>query len=607
MEKLGRISKAALLALTLTVAALMANTQLVQAQATTPTPSEWIKLITTTPDGAYRHMQGITNHPWVCSPSCNPERTGYTDGPGPSSGHVLWRANVPLHNWGFGVVANGTVYTLSMDQNTLFALDAYTGEEIWHYSLPITEEMPARYSIFGPWRNDNWIHIVKNQVLAGYGNDNKTIMVGAPTGTLEWLSPEGRVALVCPPGTVFDRGYAVYLTFWETQRTICYELLYDEQIKMTKRWDSTNVSDRLSYFEGKVYGVVHNSKWASCVDARTGNLIWNYTTPDPEREFYQHAVISDGKVYLPMSYTNKVVVLDAETGTFLWDLVIEDADYFNYVAVSHDKLYISGGTECRIYCVSASNGTLLWKFDTAGPTEYYYPIIAQDKVYVASAAAPFTGFPMPGTYPGYVYCLDAMTGELIWEYLTPQAVVNSWIADGNLYASTPFGYLWCWGKGPTEMTVATTSQSVASGQSIVIYGRLQDISPFSQQNPELQSPWVASVPVVLSYVDLATGTWTDFATVTTSSDGTFIYGWTPSSEGAYAIVARFEGNDAYYWSSAKTTIQVSPASPQSATAEQVQSAVDAMQPIVTALVALVVIAIVIGVVNLAIMFRKMRK
>ncbi len=547
------------IASTTLVLVLLSSAVVAQSSQGTPTPENWINLITQTPGGAWRPTSGATEYPWVCSPSGNPERTGYTDSPGPLSNHTLWRANIPLHNWAFGVVANGTVYTLSMDQNALFALDSNTGQELWHYSLPITEETPASYSIFGPWRNDNWIQLVKNQILAGKGDENKTMMIGTQSGDLEWISPAGRVALVSPPGTVFDKTYAVFLTFWDEQRTICYELRYDEQIKMTKIWESSSVSDRLSYYEGKIYGVVHGSKWVSCADAATGDLIWNYTTPDPEREFYQHAVIADGKAYFPMSYANKVVVLDANTGTFLWDLVIDDADYFNYVAVANGRLYISGGTESKVYCVNATDGTQLWEFQTGGAPEYYYPIIAQDKVYFTSAAEPFTGFPMPGTYSGYVYCLDAMTGDLIWKYLTPEATVNGWIADGKMYSSTPFGYLWCWGAGPTTTDISLTSSSITSGESVVISGSVTDMSPFSQQHPDLQSPVVAGVPVVLSYVN--DGTWADFATVNTDSTGTFMYTWTPSSEGTYKVVARFEGNDAYYWSSAQKTIQVSQAPP----------------------------------------------
>ncbi len=605
MEKNKQYSVTTFLAfvLILSMFAFMAYPSSVQAQ-TTSTPEEWITKITQTPDGAWRPTSDTTEYPWECSPAGNPERTGYTDSPGPLSDHVLWRADIPIHNWAFGLVANGTVYTLSMDQGALFALDAHTGEKLWQYSLDVTEETPTSYSIFGPWRNDNWIHVVKNHILAGKGDENKTMMIGTRSEDLAWVSPEGRVGAVSPPGTVFEKGYGVFLTFWEERRTICYELRYDEQVSMTKKWESTDISGRLSVHDGILYGAAHRSTWISAVDATTGELIWNFTTPYPELEFYQHGVIADGKAYFPMSYANKIVVLDAKDGTFLWDLSIDGCDYMNYIAAAHGRLYISGGTEQKVYCVSATDGSMIWEFETAGPPEYYYPIIAQDKVYFTSAAQSFEGYPMPGTYSGYVYCVDAMTGDLVWEYLTPQATVNSWIADGNLYTSTPFGHLWCFGSGPTTTDLSVTSSQPTIDDDVTIYGSVTDMSTFSQEHPDLQSPLVAGVPVVLSYV--TDGTWTDFATVNTDSAGTFTYTWTPTSEGTYKVAARFEGNDSYHWSSAQEVVQVGPASssgetdltPLEDSVSMVEEGISNLTTYILVILALVIIAIVIAVYSL---------
>ena len=81
-----------------------------------------------------------------------------------------------------------------------------------------------------------------------------------------------------------------------------------------------------------------------------------------------------------------------------------------------------------------------------------------------------------------------------------------------------------------------------------------DVSPFSQQYPDEQSPLVSGAQVILSYVK--DGTWTDFATTTTASDGSFMQTWTPPGEGAYKIVARFEGTNDYKWSSGQAVLQV---------------------------------------------------
>jgi hypothetical protein len=55
------------------------------------------------------------------------------------------------------------------------------------------------------------------------------------------------------------------------------------------------------------------------------------------------------------------------------------------------------------------------------------------------------------------------------------------------------------------------------------------------------------------------GNWVEFATVSTNSNGEFTQEWTPPDEGVYKIMARFEGDSNYEWSTSETTIQVTSA------------------------------------------------
>jgi len=57
------------------------------------------------------------------------------------------------------------------------------------------------------------------------------------------------------------------------------------------------------------------------------------------------------------------------------------------------------------------------------------------------------------------------------------------------------------------------------------------------------------------------GTWVDLATVTTNSNGDFTCEWTAPDEGVYQIMARFEGDDSYGWSTSEITIQTTSAPP----------------------------------------------
>ncbi|MEM2912591.1 MAG: Ig-like domain-containing protein, partial [Candidatus Bathyarchaeia archaeon] len=101
--------------------------------------------------------------------------------------------------------------------------------------------------------------------------------------------------------------------------------------------------------------------------------------------------------------------------------------------------------------------------------------------------------------------------------------------------------------------------------------------------------------------------------VTNGFYGTFSHAWTPPEEGTYTIIAVFRGDESYGSSSAATGLLVTAAPPEPptpATAEQagtLQSIIESQQPLITALIVLVAIAIVIGVVNIVIIIKKMRK
>ena len=168
------------------------------------------------------------------------------------------------------------------------------------------------------------------------------------------------------------------------------------------------------------------------------------------------------------------------------------------------------------------------------------PAVADGKVYIGSTDT-------------HVYCFNAKTGEIIWKYRTDGELrgFGIAIADGRAYVPSRNGYIYCFGRGPTLTSLLTTESSLALGGSTIIYGSLTDQSPANRGVP------VVGVPIILSYV--REGAWTDFAKVTTIHDGTFTREWTPPAAGLYKVVARFEGNNSYEWSSSEAILRVIPA------------------------------------------------
>lgn len=75
-----------------------------------------------------------------------------------------------------------------------------------------------------------------------------------------------------------------------------------------------------------------------------------------------------------------------------------------------------GGRKGRSFYAISSNGTLLWNFTTDEPTSVYLDEGVTTMATVADVNKDNQFEVIFGTYDGYLYCLNAATGELVWRY-----------------------------------------------------------------------------------------------------------------------------------------------------------------------------------------------
>lgn len=73
-----------------------------------------------------------------------------------------------------------------------------------------------------------------------------------------------------------------------------------------------------------------------------------------------------------------------------------------HVVVKGDRAYFGSSSDDKVYCLDASTGQIVWEFFTEGPVRLA-PSLVGDKVYV-------------GSDDGVVYCLDSESGKLVWKY-----------------------------------------------------------------------------------------------------------------------------------------------------------------------------------------------
>jgi len=175
---------------------------------------------------------------------------------------------------------------------------------------------------------------------------------------------------------------------------------------------------------GKVY-VGSTNKNVSCLDAETGEFIWNFTTG---LRIQSTPAVCDGYVYVG-SDDERMYCLNANTGAVKWI-------HPTYGKVRSSPCVVNGyvyfGSEDKnIYCLKAPNGVIKWKKPLDQRVEYSSPAFYNNSVYITS-------------YSGSIYRFNATTGDLIWHKSHGANIIHSpTIYDGMIYFAGLDYRIWC--------------------------------------------------------------------------------------------------------------------------------------------------------------------
>ena len=270
--------------------------------------------------------------------------------------------------------------------------------------------------------------------------------------------------------------------------------------------------------------------------------------------------------------------------------------------VAYGNLYWAGYTG-QLYCFDDTTGVQKFTFgngDTpdnttnagTGTPYGYYPIfinaIADGMVYLSSTEHS----PNSPLYQNYdERCINATTGKQIWAipcfgnlmYSAYTPIASGYMVEDNTYSQS----IYCFGQGPSALTVTAPDNAATLGSAVVIRGTVTDISAGTKQTQQAadfpngvpcvsdvsQGDWmqyvyeqqakpnnVLGVPVTLSVID-SNGNSRVIGNTTTDSSGMFTYAWTPDITGSYTVTASFAGSGAYFPSSSETSFYVQNAAP----------------------------------------------
>ncbi|MCW3984197.1 MAG: carboxypeptidase-like regulatory domain-containing protein [Candidatus Bathyarchaeota archaeon] len=278
-------------------------------------------------------------------------------------------------------------------------------------------------------------------------------------------------------------------------------------------------------------------------------------------------------------------------GSYLWATEPEHyLDLYGAGAGEHTwyfaygKLY-SVGLAGILYAYNLQTGKTDWTYTLKDP--YTEPVtgenwwgwishIAAGKVYIGtlehSANSPM---PRGGPYA----CVNATDGSEIFR-VNGMMRLTRWGGNPVMGDSIIAGYdtydlqIYAMGKGPSKITVSAPNLGAAQGQSVLISGRVTDISPgttdprIAMRFPngvaavsdasqgqymlyvykQFECPTDATgVPVSLAVID-ANGNYREIGTTTSDVTGFYSFSWMPDIPGKYTVIATFAGSKAYYGS-----------------------------------------------------------
>ena len=343
----------------------------------------------------------------------DPAHTGQTTSTGPSEPVELWRFPVGDSVVTSAAVVNGVVYVEGNDN--IYALDAYTGAELWSYPMTYHEmySSPA---------------VSEDVLFAGVAG--KLLALDASSGTEVWSypteNPKDRV--ISSPAVVDGVVYVGY-----PEGTL-YALNASTGSKI---WDYTTkdmgngvaIQSSPAVVDGVVYfGSLDHNIYA--LKASTGEKIWNHTV---RLSVSSAPAVSGGVVYVS-SHFGYLYVLKAASGEELWHFTVSDnvqslEDYSPTVAGG--VVYVRSSDNGELYALDASNGDLKWENRDHGP------------LYVRGSSAAIVG---DVVYSG-TSALNASTGEELWQFPTNDTIYASpAVSNGVLYIASTDGYFYAIGE-----------------------------------------------------------------------------------------------------------------------------------------------------------------
>ena len=266
--------------------------------------------------------------------------------------------------WSSGVVQDSVLYTGTM-QGEIIAIDAVSGDYIWHFEPSIGEESDRAF--YGD-------PIIVDDLIYAAGYDGYLYTISKSDGSL-WEQPipigENKDSVV---GGV-EYGEGILLVGSSDGSIYGFDIEDNSNIWSfetgSKIWTKPLISDGQVFF-----GSLDKNFYA--LDVTDGSLNWSFETGG--------AIITSpskvGDTVLFGSFDGVFYALQAESGNELWSFTDAEGWYWGKPVTTETHVY-APSLDGNLYAIDIDSGRLTWKVETDGPI-IGSPLILDDWVIFGS-------------------------------------------------------------------------------------------------------------------------------------------------------------------------------------------------------------------------------
>ncbi len=372
----------------------------------------------------------------------NDLHNGYSESPAPLDNTIFWTAPVTgtEHEFPTPVVVDGLVYyPQNVGGDTLFALDAATGEVEWIFT--------------GIGSTDDAVTVKDGRL---YVASDSIYCLNALTGMKVWsfgkADQDGGTPVVSD-GKVYCARYPINTN---TSWVYCLEADTGSEIWEQNLYGQTGSC--MTYWNGVVLVPTHRAVGPEdgslyALSGETGDIIWQ--NEDEAVGYWDSSPnIVDGIIYIGGEYLRAI---DANSGETIW------AAIFNSItatpAYHTGNIYVgdTGFTDSQFTSVNSLTGVFNWMQDYR---IHGSPGIADGMVFFGEYSF---------NDSARVIALDCATGDTVWTYMTTANRFHGSpsIVDGVMYIPAIDGNLYAFGTGLKYTYLDDLYAQVGSNELIV--------------------------------------------------------------------------------------------------------------------------------------------